>query len=372
MRADWKLDVLTCLYSKLPNASRVECLPRCEKWIASSALQKCVRRGAAELGQRAAITFFKLDKPGLWRRLISIAFEDIGAADIDALIETVAIATATEWRTQVGEERALAYLVQRLSDAPKDRSADYLMLAAHHHASLAHMRQTCATSSIETRLNLLTDLSRSLPERAVAAWFLSGLDERYEKIVGRGDLPALKETYRALGASDLLCTATMAAARRTREPFNILVPLVWLEIQRNSFSTVRDDPLPHSPVIDGLPLCALDEHTRPGKQAINRLVAEDSDLRACLQQFVRKPRWSAAAQHAAFYVDGSPVTPRLDWSQSHSLEALGTEADIGRAEVPSEGVRPLVEAVRAGLDRLNKIRCEIWDGLRADPEYPLL
>jgi hypothetical protein len=367
MEADWKSKVLCCVYSKLPSSASFDRLPSCEKWIASSALQKCVRRGTIELGQRAAITFLGLDRPGLWRRLISIAFEDVGAADTDALIETVAVATSADWRAKVGEEKALAYLVQRLAEAPKDRSADYLMLAARHHPSLGHMRNTCSTNSIEMRLKLLTDLTRLLAERAVAAWFLSGLDERYEKIVGRGDPRALEEAYRALGADDRLCTATMAAARRTREPFNILVPLVWLEIQRSGFSAVRDFPLPHSPVIDGLPLCAIDEHTRPGKQAINRLVVEDAGLRACLQRFVRKSRWTTAAQHAAFYVDGTPVTPRLDWQQSVSLETLGTQADLASAEVPCEGVQPLVDAVQVSLGRLNEIRRELWCGLRSLP-----
>jgi hypothetical protein len=371
MEADWKSVVLSCVSCKVPNSAGFDILPSCEKWIASSALQKCIRRRAVELGQRAAITFHRLDPLGLWRRLISIAFEDIGAADIAALIETVTAATSAAWRTKVGEEKALAYLVQRLAEAPKDRSADYLMSAARHHPSLAHMRQTCATSSIETRLNLLTDLTKSLPERAVAAWFLSGLDERYEKIVGRGDLRALEESYRALGASDQLCAATMAAARRTREPFNIMVPLVWLEIRRTGFSTVRDLPLPPSPVIDGLPLCALDEHTRAGKQAINRLVAEHAGLRACLQRFVRKPRWNSAAQHAAFYVDGSPVTPRLDWAQSVPLETLGTQADLASAEVPCEGVQPLLDAIRARLGRLNEIRRELWCSLRTASQYPI-
>jgi hypothetical protein len=201
---------------------------------------------------------------------------------------------------------------------------------------------------------------------------LSGLDERYEKIVGRGDLRALEETYRALGAGDLLCAATMAAARRTREPFNIMVPLVWLEIQRSGLSVARDVHLPHSPVIDGLPLCALDEHTRAGKQAINRLVAEHAGLRVCLQRFVRKPRWNSAAQHAAFYVDGSPVTPRLDWAQSVPLEALGTQADLASAEVPCEGVQPLVDAVQARLGRLNEIRRVIWCSVRTAPRCPAL
>jgi hypothetical protein len=127
--------------------------------------------------------------------LISIAFEDVGAADINALIEVVAVATTAEWRTKHGEEKAIAYLVGRLVEAPKDRSADYLICAARLHGSLEEMRQACKASSVETRLRLVSDPTKSLPERAVAAWFLSGLDERYEKVVGRGDLEALAQTY---------------------------------------------------------------------------------------------------------------------------------------------------------------------------------
>ena len=121
MEADWKSNVLSCVYPKFPSSVSFVRLPSCEKWIASSALQKCVRRSAVELGQRAAITFLRLDRPGLWRRLISIAFEDVGAADIDVLIETVAVATSADWRAKAGEEKALTYLVQRLAEAPKDR-----------------------------------------------------------------------------------------------------------------------------------------------------------------------------------------------------------------------------------------------------------
>jgi replication-associated recombination protein RarA len=110
MEADWKSNVLSCVYSKLPTGASFDRLPSCEKWIASSALQKCVRRSMVELGQRAAITYLGLDRPGLWRRVISIAFEDVGAADTEALIETVAVATSADWRAKVGEEKALAYL----------------------------------------------------------------------------------------------------------------------------------------------------------------------------------------------------------------------------------------------------------------------
>lgn len=77
-------------------------------------------------------------------------------------------------------------------------------------------------------------------------------------------------------------------------------------------------------------------------------------LRACLQAFVPKSRWSTAAQHAAFYEDGSPIAPRLDWSQSRSVEALGIEADLAGAQAPLAGVQPLREVMHECLPRLNE------------------
>jgi hypothetical protein len=68
--------------------------------------------------------------------------------------------------------------------------------------------------------------------------------------------------------------------RVEREPFTILVPLLRLEIERSGGGAVCNGPIPDSPVVDGLLFCAIDEHTRPGKQAINRLVAEDTPLDA--------------------------------------------------------------------------------------------
>jgi hypothetical protein len=322
------------------------------------------------LALRAAATFGELDPVGLWRRLISIACEDIGAAGIEAVIETVALATSPGWRSKHSETELIAYIVGRLAQAPKDRSADLLMLAVRYHERLGRMRKICGGVEVDRRLQLVADPSASLLDRAVAAWFASGLDFPYEHIVGPGNLPGLAEAYRALGISQELAEAALTGARRTREPFTILVPLVRLEIECSGGGAVSDEAITDSPVVDGLPLCAIDEHTRPGKQAINRLVTEHAGLRACLQRFVRKPRWTAAAQHAAFYVDGTPIAHRLDWSQSLSIETLGMEGDLASAEVPHEGVRPLVDSVQASLGRLNEIRREIWCRLRADPQYP--
>ena len=218
------------------------------------------------------------------------------------------------------------------------------------------------------RRGMVAKASFPLATRAVAAWFCSGIDYPYQRRVGPGDLQGLADLYRALGAPDDLAAATVLAARRTREPYTVLVPLTWLEVRRSGPGGVRDEPVPRTDIVDDVPLYALDEHTRLGKRAINRLVQENSSIRACLARFVPKRRWTAAAQHAAFYAEGSAVSRRLDWAQSRSLEALGIESELSTAEVPPEGVEPLVAAMREALDQLNEIRREIWLAARASGE----
>src|SRR5262249_3642545 len=154
---------------------------QCDRWVASSVLQKAIRRGEVELAQRAAFTIHAFDRNAIWRRLIAIGCEDVGVGDIDALLETVLAATSTDVRRQCGEAAVLRAVVHRLAEAVKDRSADYLACAAKDHSALSEIRDFCRTASLEQRLRFLGDTSRPLAQRAVAAWFASGINWRYDQ-----------------------------------------------------------------------------------------------------------------------------------------------------------------------------------------------
>ena len=158
----------------------------------------------------------------------------------------------------------------------------------------------------------------------------------------------------------------MLAAKRTRQPYVVLVPLIWLEVRRTELTAVGDAFVPPSGVVAGIPLYALDEHTRLGKRAINTLAQQSLSIRACLEQYVPRRRWIAAGQHAVFYAEGSAVSRRLNWAQSLSLKQLGIEAELSTAEVRLDGVEPLIEAIRRSLDQLNAIRTQLLMTVGAD------
>jgi hypothetical protein len=197
-----------------------------------------------------------------------------------------------------------------------------------------------------------------LPQRAVVALSSLSIGSRGEICRGTGGLDALLTTFRELGAPEELVAATEIAAAGTREPITVMVPLIWLAAA-TSKKRVCDCPIPPLAEADGVPLYALDKHTRLGREAIWRFACENEAVRACLARFVPASQRRSAAYVAAFYVDAAPIARRLFWDQSEALETFGIERDLYHAGMPLEGIWPLLEAMRANLKHLNELRAQL-------------
>jgi hypothetical protein len=175
-------------FAPAPHPDAVEPLP-CDRWLAASALQKAIRRGDALTAQRAVRTLYRYDPRSAWRRLLVIACEDIGIGALGAVIVTTLRSATAKTRDEAGgDEAAALQTAQMLAAAPKDRSADLLFAAVLHDPALENARSKCRSVSLARRLEFVSDPTSSLPERALAAWHSSGVEERGERRVGPGDL----------------------------------------------------------------------------------------------------------------------------------------------------------------------------------------
>jgi replication-associated recombination protein RarA len=85
----------------------VDPLP-CDRWLAASALQKAIRRGDAPTAQRAARTLYRHDPRSAWRRLLVIAYEDIGIGAPAAVISTTLHSANPKARREAGGDEAAA------------------------------------------------------------------------------------------------------------------------------------------------------------------------------------------------------------------------------------------------------------------------
>lgn len=331
-----------------------------DPWLLSSALQKSVRRGDTELAASAAGALYRARGSSIWRRLSVVAVEDVGIACCEALIDVSAICSDRSLRRKLGgDEEAARFIARRLASAPKCRAADLLASTICYHPALEALRNRVLSLSCGERLSWVSGSSRSFYERSVAAWYSSGLATDH-KPYSAADLRSLLTVFGEIGAPLAMIDDVAEAATRTREPFCALLPLLWLEAHSGHEPprTVHHH-LPPTGAVGGLPLWALDFHTRAGRASIQRLIRENEEMRRILQESVGNNRLTEAAYLGAFYADAACCAVSLDWPRKGELERLGMEADFARVGVPTERVALVLSAFQSHIEHLNDIREDV-------------
>lgn len=98
-----------------------------DRWVLASLLQKAIRRGRCELALGASLKLLELDPSRLWRRLMTVALEDVGVGDLAVALDLVAISSSPVARRLLGGSRSsLEILIPLACRATKDRAADHL------------------------------------------------------------------------------------------------------------------------------------------------------------------------------------------------------------------------------------------------------
>jgi hypothetical protein len=325
-----------------------------DPWAASSLLQKAIRRGEVDLAKSAASLLHRYRGVAVWRRLIIIAVEDIGIADLDLVAEVVQLATNKEVRAILGSDAdLLSDVCSRLAGVPKDRSADYLISAATLTPAVLRERRRMLHLETEELLDTAANAALPLIDRAIAA--LLACTEAADQ--SRLRIAPLERLLASVDAPESLGSALLALTRAPTELFVLMLPLLWSAWQRaGGVSHVVAQNPPEPEYVGSTPLYVFDKHTAVGKLAIAIFARTNTSVRGKLARYVSSFQSTAVAEIAAFYADAAPVTRRLEWAEGLHLEHAGLRADMMAVGSPLEGVEPIINAVRGNLADLNAIR----------------
>jgi hypothetical protein len=138
----------------------------------------------------------------------------------------------------------------------------------------------------------------------------------------------------------------------------LLLPLLWLAAAGGE-TELFDSPLTPSGLIDAVPLCALDKHTRLGRQAVKRFAEENAEIAQFLSERGCSSSDDGALRMAVFYADGALTRPTSRWRYSAELTAAGVAADFHGVHVGADVGAELVELVTAHIADLNAIRSQL-------------
>ncbi len=341
--------LLASLEARLSGAPEIAYIPLpTDRWIARSCLQKAIRRGDAGLACRALATLFREDKYGIWRHLIVIAFEDVGAANFDVVAQLVSASADRKWRERVGGTwRVAAFLASELATGPHCQAACDLLLRARNAAQFQPYRIAFAGTDPDELAGIICSPGFEIEKRAVAVLALAG------EYGARSD-PAL--VLRALDNqpySGAFIEQCALAWTKTRDPMTLLFPLIWESFMKGDVrEEVSNDEMPAEVyVAPGVPGYVLDQFTRTGNTAARMLLARRSDLREALYRAgIASASQPRAVGDLIFLAEGGLLHQRTSWATADHLRlpwrSLPVVSKVG-AEIEN-----MLELVSAAADDL--------------------
>lgn len=338
--------------------------PLRDPYTASSLLQKAIRRGEAELALEAAYLLLRQRGRNVWRRLLIVAFEDVGLGNPEAVRATLEVAEAHLNRGTIRLSDGLEDVVAALSASIKSRATDHLACSAARLSASRSLVQRNQFDDMGVLLDLVGDPGRPLVERAAALMDCQGRSKLAAELLFAKRMTALGGLLPSEGAQ--LVELCLRAHRLLHGSFVLTLPLLQAEIIENDHRpTVIADEAPEPEWIGRLPSYVFDKHTAVGKKALGRFARENATVASVLDRFVAASSRIDTVCMAAFYVDAVPLDRQLVWPGSEELERAGFHSDMHKAGCPPCAIDPVLAAVAGNLDHLNALRVEL-SGWRAD------
>jgi len=335
-----------------------------DAYTASSLLQKAMRRGETELALMAAERLLPKRGKGIWRRLLAIAFEDVGIANVALLARILELAETQLSSRELPANQCLANAVESLASSSKSRSADHLICSARQSYQAKSAATRAMLSDAPAMLAIAGDPSQPLIERMAALEDPCGRNERGARAAQLERLSALKCVLpvEAHDAIDL----SIRGFKLLKDGIALPLPLlVSTKSEVGQKPTISNPEMPEAAYVNGIPAWVWDKHTSIGKRAFRRLVYENEPIASCLHHYVSPEHHLGSACMAGFYLDAAPVSLRCDWPGSVELELAGHTADMAKIGCPPCGIDPLMEVVAENIGHLNEIRVELAGGKSA-------
>ncbi|KIN79623.1 hypothetical protein [Sulfitobacter mediterraneus] len=327
------------------------------RWVASSLLQKAIRRGHLPAARQAGRFLLEGKREHLFRRLNGIAAEDIGLGDIQTMAITAACLTSAKVRRELGGDVIVTdYLIRRMVNARKSRAADDLLMVVERWPELSGDRSRFFTMP-NCRLRQIVLGCPSLERRALALWLLVGTERCPSQYLPRrkGSPDMAFATLADLGVAPTLLTITRENFTKTATMLSPFVALLSLE-NGVAGTGVADDPIPVATVINGIPSWAFDMHTRPGRTALGRLLLRNAGMSAWAATSLPRTGRIQIAGELLFRLEGQCLHRRSAGPVSIGLQKRW---EVDCSGLPLDSLIFGMAALRDAMYELDAIRGEV-------------
>jgi hypothetical protein len=326
-----------------------------DRWVLVSNLQKSIRRGLVPTAVGTATKLMTVDPRYFWRRLMVVAYEDVGYGDINRCHDLLKTFRREALQRDLGPERVAQFFAHELATARKSRSlCDALAMLEFSVRREEYERQTFALTEPQL-LARVYDTTLPFIARVAALRHICGYgtfaNGRHQTLSPAH--PALMmEVCKFLGLTEVESTL-FRSGQNVVESLNIPIPMVSQMTRVSQQSEQQAEQRFEGG--SGILYAALDRHTRAGKRSYARLAKDDTGLR---RFFASRPAINPVTVLgvAMFIIEGAALDRWLVFNGSASLLDEFNQTFLEYAGVTGGDQAEILELARYSLEQLNHIR----------------
>lgn len=327
-----------------------------DKWILSSAVQKLIRRGRREEALDVALRLEELSPGYLRRRLSIIALEDIGAADEHSALAVIQLCSSGQnWKEPLA---AITAAVTALADAAKSRSACDAACLCGTDPAVRAAKLACRGLPADDLLRVARQMEETWAHRAGALEILGARQGLTRDQVET----QLASVANAFGLSQEAHALLRASGGEVRA-MAIMLPLV-AEAMAAPRTVIDSLGLPGSmETVRGVPLCAVDMHTRGGWTVIADFCRASPELRRFRERCGTQLDLPKAVALAVFYLDGCHMMRHIVTEATEELRERIETLEMALLGITADERPRLYEAISADAELLSQTRARVLRGL---------
>ncbi|MFN7113417.1 MAG: hypothetical protein ACK4PK_03565 [Alphaproteobacteria bacterium] len=320
-----------------------------DKYVLASGLQKSIRRGEVNRAASFALSLAHADRRMLWRRLLVIVFEDIGIANPELMIQTLAASQSPLERRKAGDVEVAVHLAKKMAGSVKSRFMTEALSLTDLGQGLSSLRKSLPKLSNRKLATITLDPAQDAQTRFLALWGLAGTKAFPAKGFKReaGDLIAAAKTLRALPVPEELTEACIAGLKSMPWPLVLFAPLAAAVVQTQDCRIKTTQPC-SSPEFEGIPMYAIDGlYTRLGQASLRQLQKQTPALEG----------YSPVQMgETLFFIEGEGMNRRLTSDSLSAFRLAGIEALMTHLGLTAREYRILQKTIIRQWDTLNDLR----------------